>query len=175
MVGSFGSPGAFVHGDESGTRIAFEVLGAGDELNAGVVVVEVTSDGLEPEWALEPPMAEEFGVEGRGQDGRDGIVEAGFEGLMHEVNEVSGVGPGTFGCLLRVVGLLRAHIDAWTGNAPISMPAGPALLVEIEVDGIAGIAGVARPDLEAGARIAGKDGGCEALVVGAIDIVGLVK
>ena len=71
LVVALGSPGAFVHGDEAGAGVAVEVFGAGGELDAGVVVVEVAGDGFEPEGAFEPPVAEEFGVEGRAEDGRD--------------------------------------------------------------------------------------------------------
>ncbi len=92
LVGAFGSPGAFVHGDEAGAGIFFEVLGAGDELDAGVVVVEVAGDGFEPEGTFEPPVAEEFGVEGGAEDGRDLVVEAGLEGFVDEMDEVGGVG-----------------------------------------------------------------------------------
>ena len=56
------------------------------------------------------------------------------------------------------------------GDPPVAMAAGQALLVEVEIVGVAGVAGVSGPDLEAGAGIAGEDGGGEALVVGAVDV-----
>jgi len=65
-----------VHGEKAGARVFIEVFSAGDELEACVVVVEVAGDGFEPEGALEPPVAEELGVEGGAEDGRDFIVEA---------------------------------------------------------------------------------------------------
>ena len=71
LVGAFGAPGAFVHGDEAGAGIAVEIVGAVDELEAGGVVVQVAGDGFEPVRAFEPPVAEELGVEGRAEDGRD--------------------------------------------------------------------------------------------------------
>ncbi len=175
LVVALGAPGAFVHGDEAGAGISVEVLGAGDELDAGVVVVEDAGDGFEPEGAFEPPVAEELGVEGGAEDGRDGVVEAGLEGLVDEMDEVGGVGFGALGGLLRVVGLLVAHVDVGAGDAPVAMTAGPALLVEVEVDAVAGIAGVAGPDLDAGAGVAREDGGGVTLVVGAVDVVGLVE
>ena len=61
------------------------------------------------------------------------------------------------------------------GDAPVAMTAGPALFVEVEVVAVAGVAGVAGPDLDAGAGVAREDGGGVALVVGAVDVVGLVE
>ncbi len=55
------------------------------------------------------------------------------------------------------------------------MAAGPALFVEVEIDAVAGIAGLSGPDLNAGARVAREDRGGVTLVVGAIDEVGLVE
>ena len=71
--------------------------------------------------------------------------------------------------------MLVAHVDLGAGDAPVAMTAGPALFVEVEVDGVAGVAGVAGPDLDAGAGVAGEDGGGVTLVVGAVDVVGLVE
>jgi len=90
LVGAF-APQEPRQGDEAGARVALEVFGAADELDAGVVVVEVAGDGLEPEGSLEPPVAEELGVERRTEDGRDGVVEAGVERLPDEVDVVGGV------------------------------------------------------------------------------------
>jgi hypothetical protein len=56
--------------------VLVEIVCATDELETGVVVVEGASNRFEPERALEPPMAEELGVEGRAQNRGDGIVEA---------------------------------------------------------------------------------------------------
>src|SRR6202020_314134 len=69
LVGTLGSPGAFVHGDEAGAGVLVEVFGATDELETGVVVVKVARDGFEPERAFEPPVAEELSVEGRAENG----------------------------------------------------------------------------------------------------------
>ena len=168
-----------MHGDEVGAGVVVEVFGAGGELDAGVVVVKVASYGFEPEGAFEPPVAEEFGVEGSAEDGRDCLVEAGFEGFVDEIDEVGGVRFGALGGLLRVIGLLVAHVDVGAGDAPVAVTAGPAFFVEVEVDLVAGVAGFAGPDLEAGAGVAGEDGGggfgfVEA-GVGAVDVVGLVE
>ena len=76
---------------------------------------------------------------------------------------MGGVGFDALGGLLRAVGLLVAHVDVWAGDAPVAMAAGPALFVEVEVVAVAGVAGVAGPDLEAGAGVAGEDGGGVAL------------
>ena len=81
-----------MHGDEAGARILVEILGAGDELEAGVVVVQDARDGFEPEGAFEPPVAKELCVEGGAEDRRDVVVEAGLERLVDEMNEVGGVG-----------------------------------------------------------------------------------
>ena len=78
------------------------------------------------------------------------------------------------GGLLRPVDELVADIDSSAGDLPVAMAAGKALLVEVEVVGVAGIAGVSGPDLQAGAGIAGKDGGGDVFVVGSVDVVGLV-
>jgi len=137
--------------------------------------VEVAGDGFEPEGALEPPVAEELGVEGRAEDGRDGVVEAGLERLVDEMDEVGGVRFDALGGLLRVVGLLVSHADFGAGDAPVAMTAGPAFLVEVEVDAVAGVAGVSGPDLEAGVGVAGKDGGGVLFGGGAVDVVGLVE
>ena len=125
--------------------------------------MEIAGDGFEPEGAFEPPVAEEFGVEGGAEDGRDVVVEAGLERLVDEMDEVGGVGFDALGGLLGIVGLLVAHVDLVAGDAPVAMTAGPALFVEVEVDAVAGVAGVAGPDLDAGAGIAGEDGGGVAL------------
>ena len=42
-------------------------------------------------------------------------------------------------------------------HLPIAMTAGPALLVKIKIDSVAGVPRIAGPDLEAGARITGKN------------------
>ena len=61
---------------------------------------------------------------------------------------------------LDLVRLLVGHVHAGSGHAPVAMPAGPALLVEVQVGAFAGVADIAGPDLDAGARVAGKDGDC---------------
>ena len=66
-----------MHLDEAGAGVMVEVVGAGGEVDAGGVVVEGAGDGFEPARAFEPPVAEELGVEGRAEDGRDGVVHAG--------------------------------------------------------------------------------------------------
>src|SRR4051812_17912615 len=60
-------------------------------------------------------------------------------------------------------------------NLPVAMTAGESLLVEVEIVGIAWISGVAGPHLQAGTRVAREDGDRKSLVVGSIDIVGLIK
>src|SRR5271170_2432413 len=175
LVVALRSPGAFVHGDEAGAGVLVEVVGAADELDSGLVIVKVAGDGFEPEGALEPPVAEELCVEGGAEDGRDGVVEAGLQSLVDKMDEVGGVGLDALGCFLRVVGLLVVHVDPWAGDAPVAMPAGPAFFMEVEVDAVAGVAGVSGPDLEAGVGIAGKDGSGVLFGVGAVDVVGLVE
>src|SRR5215472_4161842 len=73
------------------------------------------------------------------------------------------------------VGHLVADVDAGTGDAPITVTAGPALLVEVEVVLVAGVAVLSGPDLQAGARVAREDGNGLALVVGAFDVEGMVE
>ncbi len=175
VVGAFCSPGAFVHGEESGAGVFFEVFGAGDELDAGLVVVEVAGYGFEPEGSFEPPVAEELGVEGGAEDGRDGFAEAFVEGLPDETGVVGGVVFDAGDGFLRVVGELVAHVYLGAGDAPVAVTAGPALFVEVEVDAVAGVSGVSGPYLNAGAGVAGEDGGGVTLVVGAVDEVGLVE
>ena len=148
-----------MHLDEAGAGVFVEVLGAGGELDADGVVVEGAGDGLEPLRAFEPPVAEELGVEGRGEDGRDGIVHAGVDGFPDEMDEVGGVGLGALGGAGGIVGLLVGHVDVGAGDGPVAMTAGPAFLVEVEVVAVAGIAEVAGPDLGTGAGVAGEDGG----------------
>ncbi len=175
VVVAFGSPGTFVHSDESGAGILIEVFGAADELDFGVVVVEDAGDGFEPERAFEPPVSEELGVEGRAEDWRDLVVEARLEGFVDEMDEVRGVGLDPFGCLLRIVGQLVSHIDLGAGDAPVAMTAGPALLVEVQVDTVTGISGLSGPDLDSGAWVARKDCRRVALVVRTVDVVGLIE
>ena len=158
--------------------ILVEVLGAGGELDADGVVVEGAGDGFEPLRAFEPPVAEELGVEGRAEDGGHRIVHGRVEGFPREMDEVGGVDLGTLGGAGRVVGLLVGHVDVGAGDGPVAMTAGPALLVEVEIVAVAGIAEVARPDLSAGGGVAGKDGDGVLLGVGgvgAVDVVGLVE
>ncbi len=178
VVGALGSPGAFVHLDEAGAGILVEVLRAGGELDADGVVVEGAGYGFEPLGAFEPPVAEELGVEGRGEDRRDCVVHAGVDGFPDEMDEVGGVGLGALGGKSGVVGLLVGHVDLGAGDGPVAMTAGPALLVEVEVVAVAGIAELAGPDLGAGAGVAGEDGGGMLLLfgrVGAVDVVRLVE
>ena len=92
----------------------------------------------------------------------------GVEGLPDEVDEVGGVGLGALGGESGVVRLLVGHVDVGAGDAPVAMAAGPALFVEVEVVAVAGVAGVAGPDLEAGAGVAGEDGGGVLLVCGSV-------
>src|SRR5271170_4073630 len=91
------------------------------------------------------------------------------------MNEVGGVAFDALCGLLGVVGQLVAHVDLWAGDSPVAMTARPALLVEVEVDTVAGIAGLAGPDLDAGAGVAREDGGGVTLIVGAVNVVGLVE
>ena len=123
-------------------------------------------------------MAEEFGVEGGAEDGWDGVGHAGVEGLPDEMDEVRGMGFDTLGGEVGIVGLLVGHVDVRAGDGPVAMTAGPALLVEVEVVAVAGIAEVAGPDLDAGGGVAGEDCGRVRLFfrgVGAVDVVGLVE
>src|ERR1700761_5983683 len=76
---------------------------------------------------------------------------------------------------MRVVDELVADVDAGAGDLPVAMAAGEALLVEVEVVGVAGISGVAGPNLQACAGVAGEDGSGEAFIVGAVDVIGLVE
>ncbi len=178
VVGAFGAPGAFVHFDEAGAGELVEVLRAGGEMDADGVVVEGAGDGLEPLRAFEPPVTEELGVEGRGEDGGNGIVHGGVDGFPDEMDEVGGVGLGALGGAGGVVGLLVGHVDVGAGDGPVAMTAGPALLVEVEVVAVAGIAEVAGPDLGAGAGVAGEDGDGVLWASGvwsAVDVVGLVE
>jgi hypothetical protein len=55
------------------------------------------------------------------------------------------------------------------------MAAGPALLVKVEVAAVAGVAVVAGPDLDPGARVTRKDGRGIALVVRTIYVIGLIE
>src|ERR1700704_334320 len=91
------------------------------------------------------------------------------------MDEVGGMGFDALGGLLRIVGELVAHVDLVAGDAPVAMTAGPALLMEVQVDAVAGVAGVAGPDLDAGAWGAGKDADSVTLVVRAVDVIGLVE
>jgi len=91
------------------------------------------------------------------------------------MDEVCGVCFGALCCLLGVVGELVAHVYLGAGDTPVAMTAGPALLVKVEIDAVPWIAGFAGPDLDAGAGVAGEDGGGVTLIVGAVDVVGLVE
>ena len=107
------------------------------------MVVEDAADGLEPDGAFEPPVAEELGVEGRTEHRRDGSVETGRERLVDEGDEVAGVLAGTLGGLVRPVDVLVADVDSRAGDLPVAVAAGKALFMEVEVVGVAGVAGVA--------------------------------
>src|SRR5665213_1035704 len=91
------------------------------------------------------------------------------------MNEVRCVRLGALGGFLRAVGLLVVHVDLGAGHFPIAMPAGPALFVKVEIRGVARVAALAGPHLDAGARIARENRGGVLLVVGAVDEVGLVQ
>ena len=164
-----------MHGDEARAGILVQVLGAGDEFKAHWIFVNDAGHGLQPEGAFKPPVAKEFGIKGRAEHGRNGVLEALLQGLPDQMDKVGGVGLGAFGGFRGVVGLLVAHIDAGAGDAPVAVSAGPALLVEVEVSTVAGVAGVARPDLHAGLGVPREDGGGETLVVGAIHVIRLVE
>ncbi len=91
------------------------------------------------------------------------------------MNEVRGVLADAVGSDGRDVLLLVADVDARAGHAPVAMAAGPALLVEVEIVFVAGVAGVAGPDLQTGAWIAREDGDGVGLVVGAFDVEGVIE
>ena len=78
------------------------------------MVVKDAGDGFEPLRPFEPPVAEELGVERAAEDGRDGVVEGGVEGLADEADEVSGVGLDTLGGEVGVVGLLAVSFRPWS-------------------------------------------------------------
>jgi len=148
-----------MHGDRTGAGVLREVVGAGDELDACLVVMKMAGYGFEPHGAFEPPVAEELGVEGRAEDGWDGVAEVFVEGFADEGDEVCGVFFDAFGGLMRVVELLVAHVYLGASDAPVAVSAGPAFFVEVEIVAVAGVACVAGPDLYAGAWVAGENGG----------------
>jgi hypothetical protein len=155
--------------EKAAARVTVEVSGTGGEGDASVVVMEDAGDGFEPLDALEPPVPEELGVERRAEDGRNGVIEAGREDLVDEIDEVRGVLADTRRGDRGNVGLLVSHVHTGTGDAPVAMTAGPALLVEVEIVLVAGIAGVAGPDLQTGAGVARKDGDGSILFVRPFD------
>ena len=136
-----------MHDDGSGAWILREVGGAGGELDAAGIFLQGAGDGFKPERSLEPPVAEEFGVKGRAEDGRCGLGEAGLECVVHERDKVRGVALDAGLGVMRVVGFLAFHVDVRAGDAPVAMAARPAFLVEVAVVAVAGIAEVAGPDL----------------------------
>ena len=146
------------------------------------MVADGADDGLEPLGALEPPVAEEIGVEEGAEDGRgwrgtgragraagfgagccevrgERVCECVCEGAGDELDEVAGVLADALGGLLGIVGMLAGDVDGIAGDLPVAMAAGEAFFVEVEVTGIAGIAVFGGPDLGGGLGIAGKDGG----------------
>ena len=128
-------------------------------------LVQIAADRSSHIGPFEPPVAEQLGVEGRAEHRRDRGVEAGPSVCMDQVDEVAGVLLDPLRGLMRPVDQLLAHVDPRAGDLPVAMATGKTLLVEVEIVGVAGIAGVSRPHLQAGAGIAGKDRGGVALVV----------
>src|SRR5437867_3597637 len=113
----------------------------------------LAGDLLEPERALEPPVAEELGVVGRADDGRPGGAGRGERG-RHELDEVAGLEAHLLRGERGVVGDLAAEVAGAVRDAPEAQPAGEVLLVELEVRVVPRIAVLAAPDLEGGLRVA---------------------
>ena len=112
-----------------------------------------TGHGFEPDRALEPPVAEELGVVGRGHDRLTVDAFAG-EGVGDQLHEVIGVRLHLFHRGPRLVHLLLSEIAARVRDAPEPEAAGEVLLVEFEIVVLTGIAVLAAPDLHSGLRIA---------------------
>ena len=156
-------------------RVAGEIVGRG-RCGEGAVAGDFAKDGVEEERPLEPPVAKEFGVVGRGDDGAHrralrGPGDLGGAGC----DEVAGMlGDRGHRCL-RVVGLLlglgtrgdavilepRVHADAVgvdEGGHLFERPVEAHIAVVFAVAEVAGVALVRRPDLARRLGVAAEEG-----------------
>ncbi len=77
---------------------------------------------------------------------------------MHQRGKMLGVDQGPRQRLFGVIGLLECHLGLRQRHLPVLVAARPALFVEVEIIAVGWVTGVAAPHLQAGLRIAGKDG-----------------
>jgi hypothetical protein len=104
---------------------------------------------LEPDRPLEPPVAEQLGVERRADDAAAHAVEPG-----DQAHEVLGLLVRPFAGVVRPVDELVADVGGLAGDPPEAQPGGPMTLVEVEEGAVARIAALARPDLRRRACVA---------------------
>ena len=151
-----------------------EIGAAGDQADGYILTGEGAGHMLQPHGPLIPPVSEELGVERRGKDGRVVFAQAILKRRLHDGHEVLGVVSGTGGRALRAVGCLEGEIGLGMGDLPVTVAAGPALLMEVEVVAVAGIALVAAPDLETGFGVTREGRDRMSAGKGSIDVIGVV-
>src|SRR5437867_161610 len=111
------APGALGERDHGGWRDLEEVLRGGC---GGNVALEATEDRLEPYRALEPPVAEELGVERCDDDtGPARRAVMGPKGFSDGRHEVVRVGSGPLGRCARIVRGLVVEGHGPTRDAPV--------------------------------------------------------
>src|SRR5438309_11733585 len=94
---------------------------------------------------------------------------------MSNTGKVSGVLAGALLGHSREIRLLITQIDFGPGDAPVAVTTRPALLMELEIVGIAGITMLAAPHLDSGARIAGEKPYLRSAGVGSVSIIRAVE
>ena len=148
------SPGAGRQAEDDGSRRGRERLG-GRARHDALVPGKPGEDRLEEVHALEPPVAEQLEVEHRDDDRRVAVGQG--RRAFEQLDEVVGVrreGAGDGGALVRE---LVAEVEARVRDAPVAVAARGALLVELEVAPVAGIADLAGPDLLRRERVSRED------------------
>ena len=141
------APGAFGESHGFVGHVVVEGLFGGHEFDFGVVC-EGEDDIAEELWAFEPPVAEEFGVEGGDADALAVGGELVFaEDVLDGVDEVGGLFEDFAGDVVGVVGVFIAEAGFVVGDFPVSEAAVVVFLVEFEVLASAGVSDGAGPDL----------------------------
>lgn len=160
-VVAFLAPGAFGESHGFVGDVVVEGFLGGHEFDFGVVG-EGEDDVAEELRAFEPPVSEEFGVEGGDADALAIVGVLVFaEDVFDGVDEVCGLFEDFSGDVVGVVGVFIAEAGFVVGDFPVSEAAVVVFFVEFEVLSSAGVSDGSGPDLfrDSGVSAEGVDAG----------------